>query len=1362
MSRNVRLFIIAACLLFFAAPLMAQNATVLGTVFDSKGAPMPGVVVLLENKDTGFIKTSTTSGDGSFTISGVPPADGYKITASKQDGTQIGEPRDKITVNVGDEREILPPLREPLAVSAVAGSEPAAGTPAAAAAPAAPSGPAPIVRNETTITSIGGVITGDQLRSLPLYNRNFLVLGLLTPNTHDVEAGSPLSGASFSIAGQRPSSNNFLIDGADNVASNSNQAIPFQVNDAIQEFRVTSSTANAEFGRGAGGVVSVVTQSGKNALHGSVFGYFANDALNMDNPLSVYSGTGFDKAAAYAGSTSSAALTPAIAGHAVAPASYNQYVATAVANGFTTIPAGAAVPSGACNASNASGKFDPAAVLAKCGDNFRQPFDSKQFGANIGGAIVKNKLFFFSSYEGTRINNPNPIFERVPSSFDKSAPILNAAHTADYQLAKNILGLYPTSNVVAVPGALEFYQGTAPNYTNVHNALIRTDYKRSDSLKFNLRYAGQLLDQLHDDNLPNNSAYPGDGANRKAQNQNGTLYIEKTYKKITNETRLSLTQFRFTETPQDASFNAKSLGLNSPALQTILLSGLDTRYSGAAPGVAGAYGGWMDSFWSTNAASQQVAAAGMLPTLDGVFPFARIGAPLDAPSLHRDTAWSASDGFTWAKGKHSFKFGGDFRFIQNRVTDGGFSRGYIASGDIGQFVADSETCNTGTVAGTPCVGNSFRAPSFDYALNQQPNFNGLFNSYNYSGYGQDTWKVHKQVTVNAGLRYEYFGVPTEVNNQIWNYDPVANGLVQQGGTQVFDPFGYSCATTGTTSVVTSNIFTDSVPRDRSGALPKQWQCAGSTQGNIIPPDFNDFAGRLGIAYDVGGHGRTVIRAGVGLFYDQQPVSYMARLMENRPTLLNGANPRYIYGQDFAPANASFGGVANCVHCSFGNATVNPANANFDPLRQSAASPFGLFGRDNGHARAPYSRQVNVTLQQTLTPNVAIEIGYIGDGAHRLPIITNRGYNNEWFCTDSRVPISGAGIPAGSTAPTCDNFAAVPVEVQSNMGSSIYHSAIARVRIAQFHGLRMNATYTWSSSMDNASSSNPNLVPTPLITQALGLQQFGVANPFGFIITGGTPGANFPNITPAVAATIPASISGADTFTSSLTTTGAGQIFVSHYNLPQDPTNFLTNDYGPSDFNTTHRMVLDYNYEVPFKKDSAMWGNWQISGITTIQSGQPFTVFAGPLFGEITQRVNASGLTTTGDPNNYFSGVNTITLPGQVLVNGVRCFYASPATGSTLSSGVVGSPCLGNTSRNQFTGPAYASVDLAIQKGFKLWGEGKELSIRTEAFNLLNRANFYNPISAYSLDGVSTINPDFGKIKSAHPPLQLQFSARYIF
>jgi len=98
---------------------------------------------------------------------------------------------------------------------------------------------------------------------------------------------------------------------------------------------------------------------------------------------------------------------------------------------------------------------------------------------------------------------------------------------------------------------------------------------------------------------------------------------------------------------------------------------------------------------------------------------------------------------------------------------------------------------------------------------------------------------------------------------------------------------------------------------------------------------------------------------------------------------------------------------------------------------------------------------------------------------------------------------------------------------------------------------------------------------------------------------------------------------------------------------------------------------------------------------------------------------------------------------------------------SLYSGAVGRACTGTSGRNQFTGPAFASLDLAIQKGFKLFGEGRELTLRTEVFNVINRANFYNPISVLSLDGF-TINPEFGQIKSAQNPRQFQFAVRFTF
>jgi hypothetical protein len=93
----------------------------------------------------------------------------------------------------------------------------------------------------------------------------------------------------------------------------------------------------------------------------------------------------------------------------------------------------------------------------------------------------------------------------------------------------------------------------------------------------------------------------------------------------------------------------------------------------------------------------------------------------------------------------------------------------------------------------------------------------------------------------------------------------------------------------------------------------------------------------------------------------------------------------------------------------------------------------------------------------------------------------------------------------------------------------------------------------------------------------------------------------------------------------------------------------------------------------------------------------------------------------------------------------------------IKAAVLGSPCLGDSARNQFTGPAYVDYDMAVQKLFKL-SERLALSLRAESYNLFNRPNYYNPISTFSLDGVTEYS-QFGQIKSAHNPRQFQFGVR---
>src|SRR5437762_741695 len=188
---------------------------------------------------------------------------------------------------------------------------------------------------------------------------------------------------------------------------------------------------------------------------------------------------------------------------------------------------------------------------------------------------------------------------------------------------------------------------------------------------------------------------------------------------------------------------------------------------------------------------------------------------------------------------------------------------------------------------------------------------------------------------------------------------------------------------------------------------------------------------------------------------------------------------------------------------------------------------------------------------------------------------------------------------------------------------------ARLRVAQWHGLTLNTSYVWSQSRDNASDAAAPLLPTTLLNQMLGVQYYGLGNQFpvqlGLIPQLKSGFANSTVATPFV--------NVSEALNTALTTTGARQVFVSRYTVPQDPYNFLRNDWGPSDFDSPHRVVIDYVWRIPGKANSFLLAGWEVSGILTAQSGQPFSIFAGPAGGELTQRVNVGGaVTMTGNPS----------------------------------------------------------------------------------------------------------------------------------
>jgi hypothetical protein len=318
---------------------------------------------------------------------------------------------------------------------------------------------------------------------------------------------------------------------------------------------------------------------------------------------------------------------------------------------------------------------------------------------------------------------------------------------------------------------------------------------------------------------------------------------------------------------------------------------------------------------------------------------------------------------------------------------------------------------------------------------------------------------------------------------------------------------------------------------------------------------------------------------------------------------------------------------------------------------------------------------------------------------------------------------------------------------TNRGDSNYHALLLRVRAAEWHGLRVNASYTYSRSMDNASNSIFPIQPITMLNQLVGFQYNGLGNPY-FVCSQCV--RNFQGASTAIPPGS-GSVTGSDSLSAGLTTTGLSTAITSRYTIPQDPVNYLTDDYGHSDFNVPNRAVIDFTWQVPSLRSSLhfpRWlDDWRLSGILNVQSGQPFTIFSGPIYGELTQRANVSGpVQITGDPNAYISATN-------IKPAGATCWLF---TGKVLPG--PGGPCLGNSERNAFSGPALATLDFAVEKRFAI-SEKRTLLLRSEFFNLLNRANYYNPISTISTDGIG-LNPDFGQIKSSHDPRQIQLALRF--
>jgi len=1211
-----------------------QNATVRGTVF-AGGSEVSSATVRLINAGIGFSQTQVTGSDGSYIFNNVPPAENYLLSVEKTGfATQV---RSGLDVHVYDDVLLLPPflLESTVQENAQPAPQSPVQSPTQTPPPAAPSAAPPpqqsvklpSVSVDLLSTTDSGLLDSHLVHILPLVNRDFIDLALLVPGTFPVEQGSVLQGASLVVNGTRANMNNFLLEGADNNDYTINQSLPFQIVEALQEFRVQTSVSAAEFGRSAGAQINSVSRSGSNSIHGVLFEFNRNSAVGAGNFFSGYNGGTFDQYA-------------------------RELQLLQAGNPFT----------------------DP--TLAPLYNQHKPPVNQNQFGGNVGGPLWKGKVFGFFNWESYRLANPRPLFEQVPGTAVRSeADCANFLGGPCDPTAVALFNLYPVPNVPVTPftdpkgmgllsGNGAFNVGKAANSTDSNNFLERVDWRKSDRVSMSFKHNIQFIHQLQAGNVQETPAYPGNGTEVTGRNQNVSYnYVQQLTPRLNNEFRFGWNRLRLTTMAQDATLDPATLGfqnLNSHDL------GFPTMTVGG--------------FFTTA-------------------PFSSLGSNAATPSNRADNVWSAADNVGMTRGRHNWKFGGEFRYIRLNIDNSALGRGQLILFS-GPIAAQFGTANFASIAricprSLPSFDTVFAGPCAQFGTG----FDRSFSTKSGAGYVQDQWRVLHNLTLNYGVRYEVNSAPVELRNRLVNFYPnlgTQGALVRGDSATEFDPFG--------------NVI---------GTAPHAFPRAGYNT------DYNNWGPRFGFAWDPWSNGKTVVRGGYALAFDQQPFEPSVNQLLNPPFLQQSLAffPSPLLSDTFSA-------------CGPGISDTGCLSVSSNPNSRSdwVLAPYSITAVDP-HNKTSYVHQFHLGVQQQLGNSSVVEVAYVGSAGHRLPLLRDISE-----CPRTEF-LSLTCFATNSSGQFTSPFSVLSILDQENVANSNFNSLQVRFDTRRFHGLELHAFYQMAKSIDNASSLQPQVfLASPQLA--------------GLIVS--------------LLAANPSALAGANNLSPTLSLQGTLPLVSTRPILPQD-SNDLAGERASSDFDVRHRFVVDYVYTIP-RWAPVIGSGWQVAGITTVQSGQPFTVYAD-YFG------------TPLRPDVHGSVPINMDNPNAAIDHGI------PA--GLLSSSFDFSPTFqlqpGSLGRNAFSGPKFINFDFSVLKDTHLGkSERANLQFRAEFFNLFNQANFHQPYSRTSLFFAALPSfaeefpplcqhpsnavlancflpdPFFGHILQAFPARQVQFALRLLF
>jgi hypothetical protein len=614
------------------------------------------------------------------------------------------------------------------------------------------------------------------------------------------------------------------------------------------------------------------------------------------------------------------------------------------------------------NALDARNYFNPTS-------NPKAQFHNNQFGGSLGGPIVKDKTFFFLNYEAQRERVGVVTLATVPtgSAADGSLSPNDASNPVIQQLIA--LHPWPAPNLTGNSSANASV--ISPSYNRLDSMIAKIDHSFNTSNLLTGRYFfGDSSQSFPLALTASGGQLPGFNTFTPTRVQLVSLsHVWTISGTQLNELRFGWNRFAEDFLPEDRHFNPSSIGL---------ITGNGLADQG-------------------------------LPIIN-VSGFAQLGTTSGDPRGRVDSNDQLIDNFSWKMNKHDFKFGFEYRRTSIRQYFDKYFRGKLSFSDTATATA-LENFLSGT------LDDGF-GHTFQYAGNSLRHT----AENNYGFYLQDSFRLTPRLTLNYGLRWDYFGVVSEKNNL------------------------FSSATQFV------------APNDPVNSTFTLTQVGQSGLSRLYEPDYKNFAPRLSAAWDVNGRGKTVIRAGWGMFYDAfSQDTFLGHLPYP---------PFYDPGPAYNPV---------------GPAQIIPA-INTSGVIQSGVPVFdspGCFNFEcdsfvvDRRIRTPYMENYNLNFQHQLSNKIALQVGYVGSQGHRLFQFVDLNQPSQSViqsddlscaCNDSYGVPRVFGGAFGLNNPYATNY----LLQEQSTASSNYNALQTSLRVNGWRGITSIVNYTWSHSHDTAS------------------------------------------------------------------------------------------------------------------------------------------------------------------------------------------------------------------------------------------------------------------------------------------------------